>query len=98
MSKRQPDRHVTIDPMTRRHFLERFGVLGGASMVMGAMGSWDLMAYQGAERPRLTGRAPGTKVLVLGAGVSGLTTGYELIKLGYDVQILEARDRVGGVN
>jgi monoamine oxidase len=37
-------------------------------------------------------------VIVLGAGVSGMTAGYELGKLGYDYQILEARSRVGGVN
>ncbi len=30
--------------------------------------------------------------------MSGLTTCYELNKLGYTVQVLEARDRVGGVN
>ena len=30
------------------------------------------------------------------AGTSGLTVGYELGKLGYDYQVLEARDWVGG--
>ena len=64
---------------------------------MSAMRSWDLMAQAG-PRPVLSGRANGTKVVVLGAGVSGLTVGYELGKLGYNVRILEARDRVGGVN
>jgi monoamine oxidase len=34
---------------------------------------------------------------VLGAGLSGLVVGYELGKLGYDYQVLEARDRVGGL-
>ncbi len=34
---------------------------------------------------------------MLGAGVSGLTLGYELSRLGYDFHILEARDRVGGL-
>ena len=37
-------------------------------------------------------------MLVLGAGLSGLVTGYELGKLGYDYQVLEARDRVGGLS
>jgi monoamine oxidase len=46
----------------------------------------------------LEGRPRNTKIIVLGAGVSGLATGYELNKLGYDVKIIEARDRVGGVN
>jgi monoamine oxidase len=85
-------------PLTRRRFLEQFGLVGGSALVMSAMRSWDLMAAQAGPRPVLTGRANGTKVVVLGAGVSGLTVGYELNKLGYDVSILEARDRVGGVN
>jgi monoamine oxidase len=83
---------------TRRYFLERFGAIGGSALLMAAMRSWDLMAQQVETRPQLTGRGTGKKVVVLGAGVSGLTTCYELSKLGYDVQIIEARDRVGGVN
>ena len=35
---------------------------------------------------------------VLSAGVSGLVTAYELGKLGYDVRVIEARERVGGLN
>ena len=43
------------------------------------------------------GRAPrGARVLVLGAGIAGLTVAYELQKLGYDCEVLEARARVGG--
>jgi len=84
--------------LTRRHFLEQLGVIGGSSLVMSAMTSLDLMAGQAGERPVLTGRPARAKVVVLGAGVSGLVVGYELGKLGYDFQILEARDRVGGLN
>jgi monoamine oxidase len=35
-------------------------------------------------------------VLVLGAGLAGLTVAYELGKVGYDCRILEARARSGG--
>jgi len=84
--------------LTRRRFLEQLGVVGGASLVMSAMTSWDLMAGQGGERPVLSGRPERAKVLVLGTGVSGLVVGYELGKLGYDFHMLEARDRVGGLN
>jgi len=84
--------------LTRRSFLERFGMVGGSTLVMSAMRSWDLLGAQAGPRPMLSGRPKNVKVVVLGAGVSGLTTGYELSKLGYDVRILEARDRVGGVN
>ncbi len=36
------------------------------------------------------------KILVLGAGISGLTTAYWLHKEGYDVTVLEKKDEVGG--
>nr|WP_319457460.1 MULTISPECIES: flavin monoamine oxidase family protein [unclassified Mycobacterium] len=35
-------------------------------------------------------------VVVVGAGYAGLTAARELVKLGYDVVVLEGRDRVGG--
>jgi monoamine oxidase len=85
-------------PLTRRTFLEQFGLVGGSALVMSAMRSWDLMAQGAGPRPVLTGRPNGTKVIVLGAGISGMAITYELLKLGYNARILEARDRVGGVN
>ena len=36
------------------------------------------------------------KIVVIGAGISGLTSAYLLHKEGFDVTILESRDRVGG--
>ncbi|MGA7837648.1 MAG: FAD-dependent oxidoreductase, partial [Ignavibacteriaceae bacterium] len=36
------------------------------------------------------------KVVVLGAGISGLTISYLLNKDGYDVTVLEKKDAVGG--
>jgi monoamine oxidase len=88
----------TLPVLTRRRFLEQLGAVGGSSLVMTAMTSWDLMAGQAGVRPALSGRPGKAVVLVLGAGVSGLVVGYELGKLGYDFRILEARDRVGGLN
>lgn len=64
---------------------------------MSAMTSWDLMAGSAGQRPELTGRPAKARVLVLGGGLSGLVVGYELGKLGYDYQLLEARERVGGL-
>lgn len=39
---------------------------------------------------------PGKRVIVIGGGFSGLATAYELKSAGYDVTVLEARNRVGG--
>ena len=91
------DRRPTRSLMTRRQVLQRFGAVGGSSLVMGAMNTWGLMGAPSGPRPALQGRPPGTRVIILGAGLSGLTVGHELGKLGYDYRILEARDRVGGL-
>lgn len=38
----------------------------------------------------------GRRVIVIGAGFSGLAAAFELSSVGYDVTVLEARERVGG--
>ncbi len=37
------------------------------------------------------------KVIIIGGGLSGLITTYELLKRGYDVEIIEASSAVGGL-
>ena len=87
----------TSHSCTRRRFLEQLGAVGGSSLVFSAMTSWDLIAGSAGQKPELSGRPSKSKVLVLGGGLSGMVVGYELGKLGYDYQVLEARDRVGGL-
>ncbi|MGB0120938.1 MAG: FAD-dependent oxidoreductase, partial [Solirubrobacterales bacterium] len=36
------------------------------------------------------------RVVVIGAGLAGLVAADELLRAGWDVEVLEARDRVGG--
>lgn len=98
MHRSRPPRPSGVLPLTRRDFLHRLGAVGGSSLVMGAMGAWELSAAPAGPRPRLWGRGDGVRVLVLGGGMSGLPAAYELMKHGYEVRVLEARDRVGGVN
>ena len=100
---------TTVGPrISRRRFLQAVGAAGGAAAVLGSMEALRLVAPAGehtqAFRPprksdfTLQGRANGTRVLILGAGIAGLTTAYELEKAGYACEILEARERPGGRN
>jgi monoamine oxidase len=51
----------------------------------------------GAENFRLPkGSGGGRTVVILGAGIAGLVSAYELQRAGYQVTVLEARDRIGG--
>ena len=94
--------------ISRRRFLQAVGAAGGAAAVLGSMEALRLVAPAGEHTqpfrpPRksdftLQGRANGTRVLILGAGIAGLTTAYELEKAGYACEILEARARPGGRN
>ncbi|GAB7193655.1 flavin monoamine oxidase family protein [Kineococcus sp. NUM-3379] len=94
-------------PVTRRSFLTGIGATGGAGALYGAMGALGLAPSAAAATPAftppkasdftLTGRSRRT-VLVLGAGIAGMTTAYELGKAGYRVTLLEARQRPGGRN
>mgnify|MGYP000423241632 CR=1 FL=1 len=36
------------------------------------------------------------KIVIVGAGLAGLTTGYRLSEMGHDVEVYEARNRLGG--
>lgn len=83
--------------VSKRQFLEAAAAVGGVSAVMSALDGWGIGFASAAEAPPdLMGRAEGTKVLILGAGLSGMTAAYELGQRGYDCQILEARSFAGG--
>lgn len=85
--------------MTRRDFLERAGLYGGSVFTsMTALGLISTATGRAAELaglPSLKGK-PGSRVLILGAGIAGMTAAYELGKLGFDCTILEAANRHGG--
>src|ERR1700761_2497345 len=87
--------------ITRRDFLMRVGQAGGYSAAFATMQSLGLMPMKGALAAPIqaaAGSGKGVKVVVLGAGIGGLVSAYELKKLGYDVTLLEARERPGGRN
>ncbi len=87
--------------VSRRDFLMRVGQVGGYSAAFATMQSLGLMPMKGeqvAPIQAVAGSGKGVKVVVLGGGIGGLVSAYELKKLGYEVTLLEARERPGGRN
>jgi monoamine oxidase len=85
--------------LTRRALLEHVGRIGGAGATYMAMETMGLAVPTpaGAENFRLAARGDdGKSVVILGAGIAGLVSAYELKRAGYRVTLLEARDRIGG--
>jgi monoamine oxidase len=72
--------------------LSRRGLLiAGGGVAAAAIAGPDLISAFG--RRDASGRR---RVVVVGAGLAGLTAAYELDRAGFDVTVLEARDRIGG--
>ena len=84
--------------LTRRTVLSRIGLAGGAGAMASAMQTMGLFGTgTAAALPVLpAGFGSGRQVVVLGAGIAGLVSAYELQKAGFSVIILEARARIGG--
>jgi monoamine oxidase len=75
-----------LDAVTRRELLEKSLALGTAALLSGTRSS-----AAGESR-----RAGGKRTVVIGGGLAGLATAYELKSVGYDVTVAEARGRLGG--
>ena len=71
-------------PLTRRRFFEQLAAVGGVSLAMAGMDALGFgFASAATAPPSLSGGAKNTKVIILGAGLAGLTAAYELGKAGY---------------
>jgi monoamine oxidase len=85
--------------LSRRNLLQRIGAVGGAGaayMAMEAMGL-AIPTPAAAEDFALPPRSgDGKSVVILGAGIAGLVSAYELQRAGYRVTVLEASSRIGG--
>jgi monoamine oxidase len=87
--------------ITRRQFLTYVGAAGGSSALMKtslAMGLMPEELYAGPVKVDPTDAINKPTVLILGAGISGLSTAIELEKAGFNCTILEASFRPGGRN
>src|ERR1700723_1078179 len=87
--------------LSRRDFLMRVGQAGGysaACTMMQSLGLLPVMASAAATVEHPAGSGKGTSVVVLGGGIAGLVSAYELGKPGYTCTLLEARERPGSRN
>ena len=73
--------------ISRREFLQR-----GAAVGAGAVGASAL----GLGRPRPAFAKRDANVVIVGAGLGGLTCAYRLMRHGISSTVYESRDRVGG--
>ena len=77
---------ATTSALTRRQLL----IAGAGAAAAAAGGAW-----LGAPRSRAARRSRG-RLVVVGAGMAGLAAATDARAAGWDVIVLEARDRVGG--
>jgi monoamine oxidase len=87
--------------ITRRRFLEGVGLAGGSAALYETMTALGLinLPEAWAGPPQLpAGSGAGKKVVILGAGIGGLTAAYELSRANYGCQIIELTHRPGGRN
>ncbi|OON62155.1 monoamine oxidase [Massilia sp. KIM] len=83
--------------LTRREFLYRAAAVGGSALLLNTLNAWGMgIQSRATAPPALSGSGKGKKVVILGAGLAGLTAAYELRKLGYECEVLEARGFAGG--
>ncbi|QRY82144.1 flavin monoamine oxidase family protein [Pseudomonas sp. PDNC002] len=83
--------------LSRRKLLSMIGMAAGGAVLYQAMTSLGYAAVPPYKGPmKLQGNPKGAKVLILGAGIAGLVSAYELRKAGYQVQILEYNAKAGG--
>jgi monoamine oxidase len=84
---------------SRRDLLSLIGAVAGSAAMVHAMTALGFASESGYKGPiKLEGDPKGASVLILGAGLAGMTAALELRKAGYKVQILEFNSRPGGRN
>src|SRR5258707_4528227 len=85
--------------VSRRDLLSLIGAVSGSAAMYHAMTSLGFASDSGYKGPtKLDGDPKGASVLILGAGLAGMTAALELRKAGYKVEILEFNNRPGGRN
>src|SRR6476469_7840962 len=77
-----------VDVFTRREMLAAT-LAGSAGLLLSRLPAF-------SQAPAAAAKPNGKSVVVIGAGFSGLACAHELLSAGYDVSVIEARNRVSG--
>jgi monoamine oxidase len=93
------ENNSAVSSPSRRDLLRMIGVAAGSAAMYQAMTSLGFAADSPYRGPvDLQGAPRGASVLILGAGLAGMSAAYELRNAGYQVQVLEFNGRAGGRN
>jgi monoamine oxidase len=93
------DNDAGSSSLSRRQLLRMIGITAGNAAMYQAMSSLGFAAESPYRGPiDLQGTPPGASILILGAGMAGMSAAYELRNAGYQVQVLEFNGRAGGRN
>ena len=88
---------TSIPTLSRRHWLSMIGKAAGGGVMYQAMSSLGYAQESNYRGPLELSKAKrGGSVVILGAGLAGMTAAYELRAAGYRVQVLEFQERSGG--
>ncbi|MCC3860274.1 flavin monoamine oxidase family protein [Pseudemcibacter aquimaris] len=83
--------------ISKRELLKTIGILGGSAAMYTAMqGLNKVHASLLTEPPKMSTEGNGKKIVILGGGISGMVTAIEMLKKGYECEIIEATSRAGG--
>jgi monoamine oxidase len=93
------EKNSAVSSPSRRNLLRMIGATAGSTAMYQAMSSLGFAAESPYRGPiDLQGTPKGASVLILGAGMAGMSAAFELRNAGYQVQVLEFNSRAGGRN
>ncbi|MFN0051495.1 MAG: FAD-dependent oxidoreductase, partial [Planctomycetales bacterium] len=86
---------LNLFTLLERRFGDPTGGFSRRDLLMASLAAASGILVSSSHSRAAQGTA-GKKIIIIGAGMAGVAAAYELQFLGYEVQVVEARDRLGG--